>query len=109
MLGLLPDAVEVQHRGRTGTIPDAVRQELDRLTALSPDVHYRELARSVFCQVGYPIDDKTVNKLWQQSAVPVQPQLALWEEHRHPDRSQARRQVIQLDYQGGKRCVSAGC
>ena len=100
MLGLLPDSVEVQHRGRTGTIPDAVRQDIARLKALYPDFHYRELARIVFCKVGYPIDDKTVKKLWQQSAVPLQPQLALWEYHRHPDRSQARLQVITLYYQG---------
>jgi hypothetical protein len=52
MLELLPDSVEVQRRGRTGTIPDAVRHEIDRLKALYPDFHYRELARIVFCKVG---------------------------------------------------------
>src|SRR4029453_3862913 len=74
MLGLLPDSVEVQRRGRTSTIPDAVRQEIDRLKALYPDFHYRELARIVFCKVGYPIHDKTVKKLWTQSPTPSPPQ-----------------------------------
>ena len=107
MLGLLPDDVEVVHWGRASPIPAAVRQEINRLKALYPDFHYRELARIVFCKVGYPIDDKTVKKLWHQSPVPLQPQLELWDYHTHPDRYQARLQVIKLYYQGWeKRSIS---
>jgi transposase len=100
MLGLLPGDLEVVPRERASSIPEAVRQELDRLKALYPDFHDRELARIVFCKVGYPIDDKTVKKLWHQSPVPSQPQLELWDYHRHPDRYQARLQVVKLYYQG---------
>jgi hypothetical protein len=70
--------VEVMVRGRTTQIPEAVRQEIDRLKALYDGFHYRELARILFVKVGYPIDDKTVKKLWQQSPVSCQGHLGLW-------------------------------
>jgi hypothetical protein len=107
MLGLLPADVEVVPRERASPIPSAVRQEIDRLKALYPDFHYRKLARIVFCKVGYPIDDKTVKKLWHQSPVPSPPQLELWDYHTQPDRYQARLQVVKLHYQGWeKRSIS---
>ena len=88
------------HRRRASPIPEAVRQEIDRLKALYDGFHYRELARILFVKVGYPIDDKTVKKLWQQSPVACQGHLGLWDYHAHPDRYQARLQVIKLYYQG---------
>lgn len=100
MLGLFPSYVEVVIRERAKRIPDAVRQEVDRLKALYDGFHYRELARILLVKVGYPIDDKTVKKLWQQSAVSRQVQLDLWDYHTHPDRYQARLQVVKLYYQG---------
>ena len=100
MLGLLPDNVEVVVRGRTKRIPETLRQEIERLKALYDGFHYRELARILFVKVGYPIDDKTVKKLWHQSPVSCQGHLGLWDSHTHPDRYQARLQVIKLYYQG---------
>jgi transposase InsO family protein len=100
MLGLLPGDIEVRRHARPGTIPDDVRQEIDRLKALYSGFHYRELARIVFCKCAYPLDDKTAKLLWQQSPVPTQQQLELWTYHTHPDRYQARLQVIKLYYQG---------
>jgi transposase InsO family protein/transposase len=100
LLGLLPDNVKVMVRGRTTQIPEAVRQEIDRLKALYDGFHYRELARILFVKVGYPIDDKTVKKLWQQSPVSCQGHLGLWDYHAQPDRYQARLQVIKLYYHG---------
>jgi Homeodomain-like domain len=100
MLGLLPGDIDVTRRTRPGTIPDDVRQELDRLKALYSGFHYRELARIVFCKCAYPLDDKTAKLLWQQSPVPTQQQLELWTYHTHPDRYQARLQVIKLSDQG---------
>ena len=100
MRGLLPSSVEVVIRARATRIPDAVRQEIDRLKALYDGFHYRELARILLVKVGYAIDDKTVKKLWQQSAVRWQAQLELWDYHAHPDRYQARLQVVKLYYQG---------
>jgi hypothetical protein len=86
MLGLFPSHVEVIIRERAKRIPDAVRQEIDRLKALYDEFHYRELARMPLVKVGYPIDDKTVKKLWQQSAVSRQVPLDLWDYHTYPDR-----------------------
>ena len=100
MLGLLPSDVEVSIRERATRIPDAVRQEIDRLKALYDGFHYRELARILLVKVGYSVDDKTVKKLWQQSAVSQHVQLDLWDYHTHPDRYQARLQVVKLYYQG---------
>ena len=100
MVGLLPSDVEVIQRGRAGAVPDDVRQEIDRLTALDSGFHYRELARLIFCKCAYPLDDKTAKLLWQQSPVPTQQQLELWPYHTHPERYQARLQVIKLSYQG---------
>src|SRR5919109_5105014 len=110
MLGLLPADVEVIHRRRASPIPEAVRQEIDRLKALYDGFHYRELARILLVKTGYPIDDKTVKKLWQQSPVSCQGHLGLWNYHRHPDRYQARLQVIQLYYQGWEKVsIVASC
>ena len=100
IVGLLPGDVEVVQRGRASTVPDDVREEIDRLKALYSGFHYRELARIVFCKCAYPIDDKTVKLLWQQSPVPTPQQLELWTYHRYPERYQARLQVVKLYYQG---------
>jgi Homeodomain-like domain/Integrase core domain len=100
MLGLLPADMEVVARGKTTQIPDPVRYELDRLKALYDGFHYRELARILLVKLGYGIDDKTVKKLWQASPVRCQGHLGLWDFHTHPDRYQARLQVIKLYYQG---------
>ena len=62
--------------------------------------HYRELARILFVQLGYTVDDRTIKKLWQDSPVLCQGHLGLWDYHGQPDRYQARVQVIKLYYQG---------
>jgi transposase InsO family protein len=100
MLGLLPADVEVIHRRRASPVPKAVRQEIDRLKALYDGFHYRELARILLVKTGHPIDDKTVKTLWQQSPVSCQGRLGLWDYHGHPDRYQARLEVVKLYYQG---------
>jgi Homeodomain-like domain len=100
MPGLLPDTVEVVIRGRAARIPDPVRQEMDRLKALYGGCPYRELARILFVQLGYPVEDKTVKQLWQESPVSCPGPLGRWDYHAQPDRYQARLQVIQLYYQG---------
>ena len=45
-------------------------------------------------------DDKTVKKLWQQIPGPVQGELPFGTYHSHPQRYDARLQVIKLYYQG---------
>jgi transposase len=100
MLGLLPTDVEVVPRQRTSPIPEAVRQEIDRLKTRYAGFHYRELARILSCPFGMPFDDRTVKKLWQQSAASYQEHLGLWDYHAHPARYQARLEVIKLYYRG---------
>ncbi len=100
ILGLLPGTVEVMVRGRAARIPDPVRQELDRLKALYDGFHYRELARILLVKLGYPVDDKTVKKLWQESPVSCQGHLGLWDDHAQPERYHARLHVIKLYYHG---------
>ena len=100
MLGLLPANVDVVIRERAGGISEAVRCEIDRLKTLYDGFHYRELARILSCTFGYPFDDRTVKKLWRQSVVSCQGHLGLWDYHTHPDRYQARLQVIKLYYRG---------
>jgi transposase InsO family protein len=100
MLGLLPDNAKVVIQGRMTRIPDPVRQEIDRLKALYDGFHYRELARILLVKLGYPVDDKTVKTLWQQSPVSCQGRLGLWDYHGHPDRYQARLEVVKRYYQG---------
>jgi hypothetical protein len=94
MLGLLPDHVEVVHQRRASPIPAAVRREIERLTTLYDGFHDRAVARILFVQLGYPVDDKTVKKLWQQSPVSCQGHLGLWDYHGHPERYQARLEVV---------------
>jgi transposase len=100
MLGLFPNQVEVASPSRGRQIPEAVIQEIARLKALYDGFQYRELARIVFCKLGYRIDGKTVKNLWQQSAVPLQGELPFGAYHRHPEPYQARLQVLKLYYQG---------
>ena len=100
MLGLLPNDIEARPRGRAQRVPEAVRHEVDRLKALYAGFHYRELARILFYTFGYPIHHNTVKQLWEQSPVVAVQQLDLWDYHTHPDRYQARLQVIKLYYQG---------
>jgi transposase InsO family protein len=100
MLGLLPNDVSGARQGRPPGVPEAVRQEIDQLKALYAGFHARELARIVFCKLGYQIDHKTAQKLWQQSPVVTQETLPRRQSSPHPDRYQARLQVIKLYYQG---------
>jgi hypothetical protein len=107
MLGLFPDQTEIVIPSRGKSVPEAVVEELARLKALYDGFGYRELARIIWHKTQYRIDDKTVKKLWQQSAAPVQGALPFAPYHRHPNRYQARLQVIKLFYQGWtKRSIS---
>jgi hypothetical protein len=60
----------------------------------------------------YPIDARTVKKLWPQSAVSCQGHLGLWGYRTHPDRYRVRLEVIKLYYRGwdavSRRHPSAG-
>jgi hypothetical protein len=100
MLRRLPADVEVVPRRRARPVPEAVRQEVDRRNALDNGFHDRELARILLVTTGSPLDEKTVKKPWQRRPVSCQGPLGRGHDHRHPDRSQAGLQVIQLSDQG---------
>jgi hypothetical protein len=79
---------------------EAVCQAIERLNALEDGVHDRERARLLCITCGTPIDHQTVKTRWQASPVAGQGPLARWDDHAHPDRSQARRPVIPLSARG---------
>src|SRR5262245_49978177 len=88
-----------QRPGRSGP-PAVVLEEITRLKALYMGFQYRALARMLFGTTGYWIDHKTVKRLWQHSPVAAQGELPLGDYHSHPERYQARVQVLQLYAQG---------
>jgi transposase len=100
ILGLFPEHTEIIRPSRGQPVPDAVLEELTRLKALYEGFQFREVARSIHYKCNERIDDKTVKKLWQQSPGPVQGALPLGTYHSHPQRYDARLEVIKLYYQG---------
>jgi transposase/transposase InsO family protein len=102
MLGLLPDTLEVLPSSRKGRVQEKVVTELAYLKSLYDGFGYRELCRIIFCKVEERIDDKTVKKLWHQlPPTPTSPsQLPLLDYHHYAERTEARRQVIELYFQG---------
>jgi Homeodomain-like domain len=100
ILGLFPEHTEIISPSRGQQVPDAVIEELARLKARYDGFQFRELARIIQYKCNERIDDKTVKKLWQQSPGPVQGEVPLGTYHSHPQRYDARLQVIKLYYQG---------
>jgi transposase/transposase InsO family protein len=102
MLGLLPDTVEVVPSGRQSRVKETVMAELAYLKSLYDGFQYRELCRIIFCKVEERISDKTVKKLWHQlPPAPAAPrQLPLLNYHTYTERLEARKQVIELYFQG---------
>ncbi|MBV9483627.1 MAG: helix-turn-helix domain-containing protein [Acidobacteria bacterium] len=107
-LGLFPGQTEIPGPRRGQPIPAVVVEELTRLKALYQDFGYRELARIMHYTCNERIDDKTIQKLWQQTPGPVQGVLPLGTSQSQEDRAAVRRQVIQLYAQGwSKGSISA--
>jgi hypothetical protein len=103
MLGLFPEHTGLLSPSRGKQVPEAVVEELTRLKALYHGFGYRELARMLLGKLEYRIDAKTVKRLWQYSAVPVQGELPFGDYHHQATPTQARLQVIKLYYQGWKK------
>ena len=99
-LGLFPEHTEIVSPSRGQQVPDEVVEELARLKARYEGFQFRELTRIIQYKCNYSIDDKTVKKLWQQSPGSVQGELPFGTYHSHPQRYDARLQVIKLYYQG---------
>jgi proteasome lid subunit RPN8/RPN11 len=106
-LGLFPEHTEIVSPSRGQQGPDEVVEELARLKARYEGFQLRELARIIQDKGNSSMDDKTVTKLWQQSPGPVQGEWPFGTYHSHPQRYDARLQVIKLYYQGwNKRSIS---
>ena len=107
MLGLLPDTLTVIPAGRRRRVPDEVVEELQRLKGLYDGFGYRELARIIFHTLACRISHHSVQKLWHQLPPASPQQLPLLDYHSHPERAQARMQVIELYCAGwSKRSIS---
>jgi transposase InsO family protein len=100
MLGLALNDHDGASPPQPHRVPEAVRQEIARLKTLYTGLHYREVARILFCTFGYRLHHQTVKYHWDQSAVTPLPQMELWPYHRYADPIHARFRVVQLYYQG---------
>jgi hypothetical protein len=58
--------------------------------------HSRELDRILSSTFWYPFNDRTVEKLWWQSAMSCQGHMGLWDYYAQPDRYQTCLQVAKL-------------
>ena len=100
MLGLLPATVQVVASGRQSRVEEAVLEELASLKSLYDGFQYRELCRIIFCKLEEQISDKTVKKLWRHLPPASPRQLPLLDYHSYAERAEARKQVIELYFQG---------
>jgi transposase InsO family protein len=100
MLGLVPGTVEVVPARRRRRISDEVVEELRYLKGLYDGFQYRELARIVFYKFNYRMSHSTIKDIWHQLRVHAPHQLPLLDYHSYPERAEARKQVIELYFQG---------
>lgn len=100
MLGLIPGAVDVVPARRRRRVSDEVVDELRRLKGLYDGFGSRELARIIWYKFNDGIAHTTIRRLWPDLSPPSPAQLPLLDYHSHPERSQARLEVIQLYFQG---------
>lgn len=107
MLGLVPDTLDVLPACRQLRVPDPVVHELQRLKGLYTGFGARELARIIFHPTMHRLTGQTARRLWERLPPAVPPARPLLNYHRHPERAQARLEVITLYAQGwSKRSIS---
>jgi len=107
MLGLVPATQEVRPVHRQLRVPDAVIHELQRLKGLYAGFGARELARIIFYTTMHRLTGQTARRLWDRLPPAGPPPRPLLDYHSHPERPQARQEVITLYAQGwSKRSIS---
>jgi len=107
MLGLVPDTLDVHPAHRQLRVPDTVVHELQRLKGLYAGFGFRELARIIFHTTMYRLTGQTARRLWERLPPAAPPARPLLDYHSHPERAQARLEVITLYAQGwSKRSIS---
>jgi hypothetical protein len=100
MLGLVPDTLDVHPACRQLRVPDTVVQELQRLKGLYQGFRDRELARIIFHTTMHRLTGQTARRLWDRLPPAAPPTRPLLDYHSHPERVQARQEVITLDIIG---------
>ena len=80
--------------------PTRVVQELQRLKGLYTGFGARELARIIFHTTMHRLTGQTARRLWDRLPPAAPPPRPLLDYHSHPDRYQARLEVITLYAQG---------
>jgi transposase len=107
ILGLLPDDVILVPKGKATRVPPAVVEELARLKTFYPGFAYRELARIIFHTTMHRLTGQTARRLWDRLPPVAPPSRPLLDYHSHPERGEARQEVITLYAQGwSKRSIS---
>jgi transposase InsO family protein len=107
MLGLVPDTLDVLPARRQLRVPETVVHELQRLKGLYAGFSARELARIIFHTTMHRMTGQTAQRLWDRLPPAAPPPRPLLDYHSHPERAQARREVITLYAQGwSKRSIS---
>jgi hypothetical protein len=100
MLGLVPDTLDVHPAQRQLRVPDTVVHELQRLKGLYEGFGSRELARIIFHTTMHRLTGQTARRLWERLPPAAPPTRPLLDYHSHPERVQARQEVITLYAQG---------
>jgi len=107
MLGLGPDTLDVLPARRQLRVPETVVHELQRRKGLYAGFGARELARIIFHTTMHRMTGQTAQRLWDRLPPAAPPPRPLLDYHSHPERAQARREVITLSAQGwSKRSIS---
>ncbi len=107
MLGLVPDTLDIHPAPRPLRVPDMVVHERQRLKGVYAGFGARELARIIFHTTMHRITGQTAQRLWERLSPAAPPVRPLFDYHSHPERGQARLEVITLYAQGwSKRSIS---
>ena len=100
MLGLGPGPLHVRPAQRQLRVPDPVVHELQRLKGLYAGFGARELARIIFHTTMHRLTGQTARRLWDRLPPVAPPSRPLLDYHSHPERVEARQEVITLYAQG---------
>ena len=107
MLGLVPESLDVHPAQRQLRVPESVGHELQRLKGRYTGFGARELARIIFHTTMHRITGQTARRLWERLPPAPPPVRPRFDYHSHPERAQARQEVITLYAQGwSKRSIS---
>ena len=106
-LGLGPESLAVHPAQRPLRVPESGVHELQRLKGLYTGFGARDLARLIFHTTRHRITGQTARRLWERLPPAPPPGRPHFAYHSHPERAQARPEVLPLYAQGGhKRSIS---